>query len=112
LQSHNRPGIFNIANFDFEEVRNYHNNKCLSNFEVRKEITNNRCPSFILFITRSPSTTQSSKIDLSYPEVLLSLEPKLHPTTKRPENKYPSQVDQVILSTHHHQNPEYMATNA
>jgi len=70
----NRPAIFNIENFDIEEeARNYHNNKCLSNFEVRKEITNNRCPSFILFITPSPSSTHSSKIDLSYPEVLLPL---------------------------------------
>jgi hypothetical protein len=43
----------------------------LWNFEVGKEITNNRCPSFILFITPSPSSTHSSKIDLSYPEVLL-----------------------------------------
>lgn len=39
-----------------------------------------------------------------------SLEPKLHPTTKRRKKKYPSQVDQVILINQH--NPKYMATNA
>jgi len=86
-------------------------NAC-ENFEVGKENykTTGVRPSYSLPPHPLPSPTHQRLI---YPirKVLLSLEPKLHPTTKRREKKYPSQVDQVILSTHQH-NPKYMATNA
>jgi hypothetical protein len=67
----------------------------------------------LIFITPSPSSTHSSKIDLSYPEVPLPLS-KNFTLPPKDGKKYLSQVDQVILSTphHHHQNPKYMATNA